>query len=221
MHRRPAGNHLSVTRRRQTDGLGAGGRGYRLDVAPDGFSEVLAAAQAGEQWAVAVLWNDLHPPLLRFLRGLDTSAAEDVEAETWLSAARDLGTFHGDHRQFRAWMFAIARNRLIDWRRREVRRRSVAVSPEVLGERPAADDPAALAVDVVGADAAVALVRSHLPTDQAEVILLRVLGGLDVDEVAAIVRKRPGNVRVLQHRGLRRLARRIAGEVRERRGVTR
>jgi RNA polymerase sigma-70 factor (ECF subfamily) len=118
-------------------------------------------------------------------------------------------------------MFTIARNRLIDWRRREARRRSVAVSPEVLGERAAVDDPAGLALDVVRADAAVALVRSCLPRDQAEVILLRVLGGLEVDEVAAIVGKRPGNVRVLQHRGLRRLAERIADGAAERRGVTR
>ena len=187
----------------------------------DEFDEALAAAQDGAQWAVGVLWNELHPRLLRFLRGLDRSAAEDVEADTWLAAARDLGTFHGGDRQFRAWMFTIARNRLIDWRRREARRRSVAVSPEVLGDRPAADDPAGLALDVVRADAAVALVRSCLPTDQAEVILLRVLGGLDVDEVAAIVRKRPGNVRVLQHRGLRRLAERITEEAPELRGVTR
>jgi RNA polymerase sigma-70 factor (ECF subfamily) len=190
-------------------------------VATSDFDVVLAAAQDGAQWAVAVLWNELHPRLLRFLRGLDPSAAEDVEADTWLSAARDLRTFHGDDRQFRAWMFTIARNRLIDCRRREARRRSVAVSPEVLGERPAADDPAGLALDVVRADAAVARVRSYLPRDQAEVILLRVLGGLEVDEVAAIVRKRPGNVRVLQHRGLRRLAERIAEEAAERRGVTR
>ncbi|HEY3096821.1 MAG TPA: sigma factor-like helix-turn-helix DNA-binding protein [Acidimicrobiia bacterium] len=76
------------------------------------------------------------------------------------------------------------------------------------------------AVDALGADAAVALVRSCLPRDQAEVILLRVLGGLTVDEVAAIVDKRPGNVRVLQHRGLRRLAERISDEAPERRGVT-
>jgi DNA-directed RNA polymerase specialized sigma24 family protein len=48
-----------------------------------------------------------------------------------------------------------------------------------------------------------------------------VLGGLEVDEVAAIVRKRPGNVRVLQHRGLRRLGERIADGAAERRGVTR
>ena len=58
------------------------------------------------------------------------------------------------------------------------------------------------------------------PRDQAEVILLRVVGGLDVGEVAAIVGKRPGTVRVLQHRGLRRLAEEIARDALERRGVT-
>ena len=185
------------------------------------FSEVLAAAQQGAKWAVAVLWQELHPRLLRFLRGLDPVAAEDVEADTWLVAARDLAHFRGNDRQFRAWMFTIARSRLIDWRRREARRRIVAVSPDALGELAAEDDPAVTAVDVLRADAAIAFVRSCLPRDQAEVILLRVLGGLNVDEVAAIVRKRPGNVRVLQHRGLRRLAEQLPHEAPERRGVTR
>src|SRR2546423_5546610 len=108
----------------------------RSDVATSGFDEVLAAAQDGAQWAVAVLWRELHPRLLRFLRGLDPVAAEDVEAETWFVAARDLAKFDGDEMQFRAWMFTIARNRLIDWRRWEARRPSVAVTPEVL-DRPA------------------------------------------------------------------------------------
>jgi RNA polymerase sigma-70 factor (ECF subfamily) len=180
------------------------------------FGEVLAAAQDGAQWAVAVLWQELHPRLLRFLRGLDPVAAEDVEADTWLAAARHLAGFHGDDKQFRAWMFTIARNRLIDWRRREARR-GVA---EALSERPADDDPAVTALDVLRADATVAQVRALLPRGQAEVILLRVLGGLEVAEVAAIVDKRPGTVRILQHRGLRRLAEHLAAPAPERRGVT-
>jgi RNA polymerase sigma-70 factor (ECF subfamily) len=191
------------------------------DVADHEFDEILAAAREGAKWAIALFWQELHPPLLRFLRGLDATVADDVEAETWLAAARDLASFRGDQKQFRAWMFTIARNRLIDWRRREARRRSVAVTPGFLGDHPADDDPAITAVDVLRADAAVALVRECLPRDQAEVILLRVLGGLDVDEVAAIVGKRPGNVRVLQHRGLRRLAEHLAASEPERRGVTR
>ena len=184
------------------------------------FGEVLAAAQEGAQWAIAMLWQEFHPRLLRFLRGLDLAAAEDVEADTWLAAARDLGTFRGDARQFRAWMFTIARNRLVDWRRRELRRRSVTVTPEVFVDRAADDDPAGTALDQLRADAAVAQVRALLPRDQAEVILLRVVGGLDVAEVATIVGKRAGTVRVLQHRGLRRLAERLTEPAPERRGVT-
>jgi RNA polymerase sigma-70 factor, ECF subfamily len=201
---------------------GAAGNSNRkssADVAAAEFGDVLQAAREGSHPAIAVLWRELHPRLLRFLRGLDPVAAEDVEAETWFVAARDLAKFDGDGQQFRAWMFTIARNRLIDWRRHEARRPTVAVTPEVF-DRPADDDPAATALDVVRAEAAVALVRACLPRDQAEVILLRVVGGLEVDEVAAIVGKRPGTVRVLQHRGLRRLADQIARDALERRGVT-
>jgi RNA polymerase sigma-70 factor (ECF subfamily) len=188
-------------------------------VATGEFADVLQAARQGSHQAIAVLWRELHPRLLRFLRGLDPVAAEDVEAETWFVAARDLPEFDGDEMQFRAWMFTIARNRLIDWRRYEARRRRVALTPDVV-DRPADDDPAATALDAAGAEAALAFVREFLPRDQAEVILLRVVGGLEVSEVAAIVGKRPGTVRVLQHRGLRRLAEQITRGAFERRGVT-
>ena len=63
-----------------------------------------------------------------------------------------------------------------DWRRREARR-GVAVAPEALGERPADDDPAVTALDVLRADATVAQVRALLPRGQAEVILLASLAG--------------------------------------------
>ena len=46
---------------------------------------------------------------------------------------------------------------------------------------------------------------ARLPRDQAEVVVLRSIAGLDVGHVAAILGKRPGTVRVLAHRGLRRL----------------
>ncbi len=60
-------------------------------------------------------------------------------------------------------------------------------------------------------EAAIARIAT-LPPDQAEVVLLRILGGLSVREVAAITGKRPGTVRVLQHRALRRLAREVRRE---------
>jgi RNA polymerase sigma-70 factor (ECF subfamily) len=173
------------------------------------FAEVLVAAQSGAEWAIAVLWGALHGPLLRFLRGLDPGAAEDLESETWLRVARDLTRFEGSESDFRAWVFAIARHRLIDWRRRVHRRPAAPVPVEELAALPGSDDPAEAAEEALQMEAAVALIRT-LPRDQAEVILLRVVAGLDARRVAAIVGKRPGTVRVLQHRGLQRLAQRLA-----------
>ena len=169
------------------------------------FGEVLDAARHGAEWAIAVLWRDMHPPLVRYLRGMDPSGAEDVESETWLQAARDLHHFDGTEVEFRAWLYTIARHRLIDAHRRAARRPATPVPPEELPQTTAAEDPADAALERFDTDAALALLR-RLPPDQAEVILLRVLGGLDVDRVAVIMGKRPGTVRVLQHRGLRRLA---------------
>ena len=56
---------------------------------------------------------------------------------------------------------------------------------------------------------------ASLPAEQAEIIMLRVVAGLDAVDVARIVGKTPGAVRVAAHRGLRRLA-----SLAERTGVT-
>jgi RNA polymerase sigma-70 factor (ECF subfamily) len=52
-----------------------------------------------------------------------------------------------------------------------------------------------------------------LPADQAEAIILRVVAGLDVGQVAEVMRKPPGTVRVLTYRGLRRLTERLSTDV--------
>jgi len=66
-------------------------------------------------------------------------------------------------------------------------------------------------MDHLGTEAALALIAT-LPPDMAEVVLLRVVAGLSADEVARIMGKSPGNIRVLQHRALARLARELAAE---------
>jgi RNA polymerase sigma-70 factor, ECF subfamily len=183
------------------------------------FPELLAAAQGGDEQAFAVLWRDLQPALLRYLRVAAPEAAEDLAADTWVSVIRGLGRFRGDGRAFQAWVFTVARHRAIDWRRQATRRRTSLVPVERLAQRPAPDDPVAAVFEAQSTRAALALL-AELPPDQAEVVALRVLGGLEVAEVATIVGKRPGAVRVLAHRGLRRLAGRMeaAGLAR---GVTR
>ncbi|MGQ0616485.1 MAG: sigma factor-like helix-turn-helix DNA-binding protein [Acidimicrobiia bacterium] len=62
------------------------------------------------------------------------------------------------------------------------------------------------ALDALADDDTARLVASLLPARQAEVVLLRVVGGLSTDEVAHITGPSPGAVRVLLHRALGRLA---------------
>jgi RNA polymerase sigma-70 factor, ECF subfamily len=179
-----------------------------------GFAGALAAARLGEEWAVALLWRELHPRILRYLRvAVGGSEAEDLSSEVWLEVARGLGRFDGDESAFRAWVFTIARRRVIDTGRKVQRRRTDPVSPDQI-DRGSQDAPDELEARLA-LDAALRRV-ARLPRDQAEVVALRVLAGLSAEQVAEIVGKRAGAVRVLQHRGLLRLANELAAE-----GVTR
>jgi RNA polymerase sigma-70 factor (ECF subfamily) len=170
------------------------------------FASILAAAQAGEEWAVAVLYRDLNPLLLRYLRARHASEADDLAAEVWLAAARQLPGFVGDEAGFRGWLFTIARRQLIATWRREGRRRTRTAPAETFDAVAAPDDTEAAALGGSIAQEAVDKLLAGLPPDQAEVVLLRVVAGLGVAQVAEIMGKRPGTVRVLQHRALRRLA---------------
>jgi RNA polymerase sigma-70 factor, ECF subfamily len=180
------------------------------------FRGVLARAQARDDAAFACLFRDVQPALLRYLRVI-TPEAEDVAGDTWLQVVQGLAGFRGHEEAFRAWLFTIARHRAADAGRSRARRPAVplAVSDAALAPgQPLAPDAADLALDGISARAAVALIAT-LPRDQAEVVMLRVVAGLDVADVARIVGKSPGAVRVTAHRALRRLAGRL-----ERAGVT-
>ncbi len=176
------------------------------------FATRLGAAQAGAEWALAELYRDVRPRILRYVRALEPSEAEDVAADVWLDVARGLRAFEGDDdRAFRAWAITIARRRLIDLRRRRARRPATPAPVERLVEHGSRGDVEEEAMADLSTEAAIARIAT-LPPDQAEVVLLRVLAGLGVAEVARIMGKRPGTVRVLQHRGLRRLAREVQRE---------
>jgi RNA polymerase sigma-70 factor (ECF subfamily) len=187
----------------------------------DDFAATLRDAQAGDESAVAVLWRELNHRLVRFLQVRVPDAAEDIASEVWLTVALRLGRFEGGEVEFRAWLFTIARSRLIDWqRRRRSRPQTVGGLVEPYAERAAVDDPAAEALATLDREASLAMI-ARLPADQGEVILLRVLADLDVARVSQIVGKRPGAVRMLQLRGLRRLQELLGATVREDQGVTR
>ncbi|MBO0773201.1 MAG: RNA polymerase sigma factor [Actinobacteria bacterium] len=171
----------------------------------EGFPAVLAAAQQGDEAAFSVLWRDCNPPLIRYLKVVAPESAEDVAADTWVSVIRALDRFEGGEGAWRAWLFTTARRRVADDRKRRSRRPEWLTAEAGEGEALLASDPADLALENLATREAVAAVAS-LPPLQAEVIMLRVVAGLDTGTVARLVGRSPGAVRVAVHRGLRRLA---------------
>ncbi len=171
----------------------------------DDFPAVLAAAQDGSEDAFAALWRDGHPAMLRYLRVAAPDAAEDVAGEIWVQVIRGLAGFRGDEKAWRAWLFTIARRRALDERRRRARHPVAPLMDLPRHLEPSTPDAAGQALDNLASEAALAAVAA-LPPHQAEVILLRVVAGLDTETVARLVGRSPGAVRVAAHRGLRGLA---------------
>lgn len=181
-----------------------------------GFEAVLAAACRGERWALEELYRTLYPRIVRYLRAVEPTEAEDLATDTWLDIVHGLERFRGDEPDLRAFSFTIARRRLLDLRRRRSRRRTEPREPRGLIQAGLIGNVEEEALSSLGTGWAINLIISSLTSEQADVVLLRVIGDLDVDAVAKIVGKRPGAVRVLHHRALRRLA-----KILQREGVTR
>jgi RNA polymerase sigma-70 factor (ECF subfamily) len=133
-----------------------------------------------------------------------------VAAETWVQVVRGLPRFTGDEVAWRAWLFTTARRRLLDQVRLRKRHPSEPldeISPMDIPRTAAAEQ---VAMDNMATESAMALL-SKLPEQQAEVIFLRVVAGLDTEAVAEILGRSPGAVRVAAHRGLKKLATLLAG----------
>jgi RNA polymerase sigma-70 factor, ECF subfamily len=163
----------------------------------------VAAACAGDESAFVVIFREIQPRLLRYLRTLSDTDAEDIAAETWVQVVRGLARFSGDAKGFRGWVFTLAHARMVDaWRARGRRPQTVTDTlPDAASEH---DVPGAVE-EILSTEAALVLLR-QLPEAQAQVLLLRVVAGLDVTTTAEVLGRTPNHVRVLAHRGLRALA---------------
>ncbi len=177
------------------------------------FELVLSAARQGEEWALTSLYRRLQPGLLGYLRSQRPDAAEDLASETWITVARGLASFKGGEDEFRRWVFATARRRLLDLVRAESRR------PRTVPEAAVAGAPVPVSPDAeteVLQGLATRRVLQHLASlspSEVEVVLLRVVAGLSTEDVASITGRTSVSVRVLQHRALRRLAKLVSTTV--------
>ena len=171
------------------------------------FTGVLEAARAGAPWALEALYREFHPSVLAFLRGRAPGEAEDLASDVFVAVAEGLGRFEGDEDGFRSWLFTITYRQVGQLRRRTGRRRTDPFPIDEVDERLPPGDAESDAMASISTQQALDLIAT-LPPAQAEVLLLRVVADLAVDDVATIVGKRPTAVRALQHRAIVGLARR-------------
>jgi RNA polymerase sigma-70 factor (ECF subfamily) len=181
------------------------------EMTPEIFRESLVAAKQGDETAFTVLFRFAQPSVLRYLRVISRDRAEDLAGETWVQVVRGLDSFQAEEPQaFRAWVLSIARHRWLDDQRARGRRPEIVA--QELPDRPAGTDVATAVDEMMSTEAALALI-ARLPREQAEVVTLRYIADLDVAATAATLGKEPGAVRVLAHRGLRRLEKLIHDKV--------
>jgi RNA polymerase sigma factor (sigma-70 family) len=175
------------------------------------WESVLDACRVGADWAWRLVYEDVAPSLLRYHRARGTRDAEDLVGDTFVRVVRALDGFEGDEEQFRAWVFAISHRRAIDVARASARRPERPAAPEDLigrGETGNAEDEA---LRSLGEQRAREML-DRLTADQRDVLLLRTLVDLTVEQVAAVLGKKPGAVKALQARGLEQIRRLISRE---------
>lgn len=170
------------------------------------FEQVLGAARLGEEWAWSALYRDVAPIVLRFLRARGARDPEDVLGDVFVQVVRKIGTFGGGEEEFRAWVFTIARNRLVDRKRQESRRPAECES-DLVPEVVAAPDDTEGEVAARLSGERVRRSLEQLTPDQRDVLLLRIIADLSIIEVAAVLDKPVSAVKSLQHRGLAALRR--------------
>ena len=168
---------------------------------------MIERAREGDREALGQLWRAYNHLLLRYFRGKGMADPEDLASTVWLEVANGLHRFQGGEPDFRRWLFTIATRRRIDDIRASKRRDRHNARHEEWRAPVTTLSAADESEQAEALDRALTLVRS-LPPDQAEAVLLRVVADLSVTEVAAILGRREGTIRVLVHRGLKRLAER-------------
>ena len=170
----------------------------------EAFESALDAARLGADWAWRVLYESTAPAVRSYLsfRGADDPDA--LVGDVFLAAAEGIGSFEGGADAFRSWVFSIAHARLVDDRRKRARRRTDSTDSSNLVGIPDSSDVEAEALGRLSSDRIVELF-SVLSPDQRDVLTLRIVADLSLEQTASILGKRVGAVKVLQHRGLSRL----------------
>jgi RNA polymerase sigma factor (sigma-70 family) len=164
---------------------------------------VVRAAQDGEAAAFRVIYEELAPVVLGYLTAKGVADPEAVTGDVFLAALPRLRELSGGAAGLRTFVLSVAHARMVDDARRR-RRQPVWCQYDVASDLRSAASAEHEAMESIGTARVVELLRD-LPADQREVLVLRVVADLSVQEVATVIGRSPGAVKQLQHRAVRKL----------------
>lgn len=161
--------------------------------------QVVADAQRGNTAALTAIYEHFKQGVFRFIyyRTQDAEVAADLTGDVFEQMLKALPTYRPE-RPFAAWLFRIARNRVIDYWRQQRVRQHMPLDEEIQSEGK-------LPEQLVGQRLRVEQVlwaMDALTSDQQDVLILRFMAGMRIKAVADTLGKSESAVRMLQHRAL-------------------
>lgn len=176
------------------------------------IDQLIGRARNGDSEAVAELYRRHVTIVLGYLRANGCTNPDDATADVFEGMLKSIHRFTGDADDFRRWLMTIAHRRLIDDRRRRGRRRSNETSRDAVAV--ADRDPASVRLpdtaDALVVDIELVEAVSDLTDDQRQVIGLRFIADLSIEEVAAVTGRSVTGVKALQRRALAALRRSLS-----------
>ena len=174
--------------------------------------ELVQRAQALDEVALASLYSTYYPKIYNyaFLQLGDIHAAEDLASDVMLKLLESIKKYQFKGTPFSAWVFRIARNRLIDLHRRRKRHGEVNLTEPLAAMQIGPQTLAERALD----RGQLQLALRYLTDEQRQVIVLKFIEGFDNASVARVLGRSEGAIKSLQHRALKSLRRVMSGETR-------
>jgi RNA polymerase sigma-70 factor (ECF subfamily) len=176
----------------------------------------IALAVDGDRDAVAGVLSHVHPLVMRYCRARVGShektfaSADDLAREVCLAVLTALPNYRDQGRSFLAFVYGIAAHKVADAHRSTAHNRAEPV-PKIPDSPELADGPEQQGTPGESADR-MTMLLSTLPDEQREILVLRVVVGLSVEETAEAMGSTPGAVRLAQHRAMSQLRNVVASE---------
>jgi RNA polymerase sigma-70 factor (ECF subfamily) len=164
---------------------------------------LLEQARQYDSQALAEIYDLYAEPIYRYLYRFlgEAHTAEDLTSEVFLKLIRVLNTARAPRDQLQGWLYRVARNLAVDWYRKRGKQTTLSLREELI---PTGESPLIrLEKDQDRQRLREALLE--LTQDQQQVLLLRFAQSLKIEEVAQLMGKSEGAIKLLQYRATRRL----------------